>query len=90
METYKALWRVASDTDLRWYKQNGLGHLPQLVSQLHTYRNGIAHSRQSGHESFQPQDVYREFPDQLSYLEEHLGDPALESVPQEALLYDYN
>jgi hypothetical protein len=34
--------------------------------------------------------VYREFPDQLSYLEEHLGDPALESVPQEALLYDYN
>lgn len=90
METYKALWRVASDTDLRWYKQKGLGHLPQLVSRLHTYRNGIAHSRQSGHESFQPQDVYREFPDQLSYLEEHLGDPALESVPQEALLYDYN
>jgi hypothetical protein len=34
--------------------------------------------------------VYREFPDQLSYLEEHLGDPALEGIPQEALLYDYN
>jgi len=89
METYGALWRVASDSDLRWYKQNALGRLPEHVGQLRIYRNGIAHAKQSGYKPFDPQDVYREFPKQLEFLEANLGNPVLESITEATLLYDY-
>jgi len=89
IEVYKALSKLSRDTSLRFFKANGLGRLPEHVSRLNLFRNGIAHAEQTGYKSFQPQQVYSEFPSQLAYLEQHLGSPKLDAITESALLYDY-
>jgi CRISPR-associated Csx2 family protein len=86
--TYKQMADLACDNDLRWYKQNALGPFPQHAGRLRTFRNGIAHAEQEGSWSFEPPEVYREFPDILEYLEQHLGDSAFDHMHETVSLYE--
>jgi CRISPR-associated Csx2 family protein len=79
-ENHKALANLATSWN-RWGEREEFSEFPDKASVLRDYRNAIAHTRQGRDESFQPNDVYRDFPGLLDYFQSTLKSNALDRIP---------
>lgn len=86
---HRKLGLLATDYDEWEHGPDFLSEFPFRASTLKTYRNAIAHSRQGDEEEVQPNRVFEEFPDLLTYFEKALPDAALDDLPEVVSLSRY-
>lgn len=81
-DEYRDVSALARDTDLRYYRQNGLREFPEKAQTLKDFRVSVAHATE------EPGAVYAEFPRLLGYVEQTLGMTAFENMQAEVSLYE--
>lgn len=78
IETYKKLSALARKSSLKRVLSGPLEEFPGRMRRLSKFRNAIAHAEQC-----RPEIIAEEFPRILTFLEAHLGDEALDRLPDQ-------